>query len=90
MEVELKAEASNRNLIRAVANTVVFMAVSKIKDDNVVQAMQLAKADSVDAWNEYQTDRLKLYISEQPLSLMRFQPATVQASDEAKAQVKFF
>jgi hypothetical protein len=52
MEVELKSSGHARTLNRAVAVTVVvisiFVAVSKIKDDNIVQAMQAAKADVLD------------------------------------------
>jgi hypothetical protein len=71
MEVELKSDAGNRTLNTAVAVTVVvlsvFMAVTKIKDDNIVQAMQAAKADALDTWNEYQAERLKLRIAQQGL-----------------------
>ena len=79
MEVELKAEGNARHLNAAVAITVVllsvFMAVSKIKDDNIVQAMQADKADSIDTWNEYQSQRLKLHLAEQSLLLAGLQPA---------------
>lgn len=61
MDVETVAAESGaardrfNNLIAvAVAIVSAFMAVSKIKDDNVVQAMQKAQAESVDFWNEYQ------------------------------------
>jgi uncharacterized protein DUF4337 len=71
MEVELKSAGDNRMLNTAVAITVVllsvFMAVTKIKDDNIVQAMQAAKADALDTWNEYQAERLKLRIAQQAL-----------------------
>ena len=53
MEVEISAEAKDKHLNNWVAITVVilsvFMALCKIKDDNVVQAMQQAKADAVDS-----------------------------------------
>ena len=32
----------------------VFMAVTKLKDENVVQAMQHTQVTAVDSWNEYQ------------------------------------
>jgi hypothetical protein len=68
MEVELSAEAKDKRLNRAVALTVVilsiFMGLCNIKDGNLVQAMQQAKADSVDTWNEYQATRTKLHLSE--------------------------
>ena len=57
MDADVKTDGSNRRLNNLVAVTVVilsvFMAVSKIKDDNVTQAMQKAKQESVDAWAEY-------------------------------------
>jgi hypothetical protein len=59
---------SNRRLNRLVAMTVVVlsiaMALTKIKDDNIVQAMQADKAASVDTWSEYQASRIKLHIEE--------------------------
>jgi hypothetical protein len=65
MDIEISAEAKNKALNRRVAITVVvlsvFLGVCKIKDDNLVQAMQQAKADSVDAWGEYQSTRIKLH-----------------------------
>ncbi|HEY3694158.1 DUF4337 domain-containing protein [Phenylobacterium sp.] len=68
MEGEIEATGRNRSLNRAVAITVVvlsvFMGVSKVKDDNIVQAMQQAKSDSVDTWGEYQATRTKLHIAQ--------------------------
>jgi hypothetical protein len=42
----------------------VFMAISKVKDDNIVQAMQAAKSSSLDSWSEYQATKTKLAIAE--------------------------
>lgn len=60
--------SSDKILNRLVALTVVllsvFMAVANIKDDNLVQAMQLAKSDAVDTWSEYQASRTKLHVAE--------------------------
>ena len=50
------------NLIAiAVAIVSAFMAVSKIKDDNIVQGMQKAQAEMVDSWNEYQARRQRWF-----------------------------
>src|SRR4029077_5453337 len=49
----------------------VFMAVSNIKDNNIGQAMQKAKADAVDSWAEYQASRLKLHVDENGLAQLR-------------------
>lgn len=70
MELELPdvEEARKSRLNGMVAITVVilavFTAVCKIKDDNIVQSMQVLKADTVDTWSEYQSKRLKVYINE--------------------------
>jgi hypothetical protein len=65
----------DRKLSDLVAITVViltvFMAISKTKDDNINQAMQKAKADSVDAWAEYQFARVKLHVDENGLNQLR-------------------
>jgi len=49
----------------------VFLAVCKVKDDNIVQAMQKAQSGSVDAWAEYQSTRVKLHVDENGLSTLR-------------------
>ena len=73
--MDVEAEGNSRQLNRLVAVTVVilsvFMAVSKVKDDNIVQAMAKAKQESVDAWAEYQAARIKLHVDENSLSTLR-------------------
>lgn len=68
MDVELSAEAKDKRLNRLVAITVVIFSIctglGNIKDGNIVQAMQQAKADAVDRWGEYQATRTKLHIAE--------------------------
>ncbi len=68
MEVEVSAEAKDKRLNRLVAVTVVILSVftglCNIKDGNIVQAMQVAKADSVDRWGEYQATKTKRHIAE--------------------------
>lgn len=49
----------------------VFLAVCKVKDDNIVQAMQKAQSGAVDAWAEYQSTRVKLHVDENGLSTLR-------------------
>jgi hypothetical protein len=75
MDAEAGTESSNRRLSNLVAVTVVilsvYMAVTKIKDDNINQAMQKAKAESVDAWAEYQSSRVKLHLDENGLAQLK-------------------
>src|SRR5262245_47784760 len=74
------SDADNKRLNDLVAITVViltvFMAISKVKDDNINQAMQKAKSDSVDAWAEYQAARIKLHVDENGLSTLRLLETT--------------
>ena len=75
MDADVKTEGSDKRLNDLVAVTAVilsvFMAVSNIKDDNINQAMQKAKSESVDAWAEYQAARVKLHIDENGLAQLR-------------------
>jgi uncharacterized protein DUF4337 len=68
-------DGDDKRLNKLVAATVViltvFMAISKVKDDNIVQAMQKAKSESVDAWAEYQSTRVKLHVDENGLATLR-------------------
>ena len=62
----------------------VFLAVCKVKDDNIVQAMQKAQSAAVDAWAEYQSTRVKLHVDENGLSTLRLFE-TAGAIDKALA-----
>lgn len=98
MDIETE---SDKRLNKLVAVTVVilavFMAVSKVKDDNINQAMQKVKSDSVDAWAEYQSARIKLHVDESGLSTLRLLEtigidkaiATKQAAEYEADIVKF-
>jgi len=81
------AEDQNR-LNRWVAITValvsVFMGVTKVKDDNIVQAMLQAKSDSVDRWNEYQSKKLKHHMAE--LGLSQLKALQVIAPEKGRAE----
>lgn len=59
---ERSAERATR-LNAAVAVTVAilatFMGICKVKDDNIVQAMQQAQADKLDHWSYYQAHNLR-------------------------------
>jgi Domain of unknown function (DUF4337) len=61
----------SRAISRLVAVTIimlsVFMAVAKVKDDNIVQAMQQTKTDVVDTWAEYQAAKFKQHIADEAL-----------------------
>lgn len=93
MEIEVSAEAKDKRLNRAVAITVVtlsvVMALGNIKDGNIVQNMQQAKSDSVDAWSEYQATRTKARITDvaraEMTTLASIPAATSAASSATRA-----
>ena len=62
------AEAPSGRLNAVVAITVAilatFMGICKVKDDNIVQAMQQAQADKLDHWAFYQARNLRQEIAE--------------------------
>jgi hypothetical protein len=69
--VDKAAEAAARrgaHLNAAVAITVAVLAtftgVCKVKDDNIVQAMQQAQADKLDHWNFYQARNVRQEVAE--------------------------
>src|SRR6266487_5317596 len=57
-------ERLNNLVAISVALLAAFMAVTKVKDDNIVQAMLQAKSDAVDTWGEYQAKRIKHHVVE--------------------------
>lgn len=84
-------ESKDRNLNRAVAVTVLLLSVGlalgKIKDDNIVQAMQQDMSTQVDRWSEYQAARLKLHIEQTAATQFGLSP-TRAARDAAVAAGK--
>jgi hypothetical protein len=66
---EMLKEAESKDRLNSwvaicVAVLAAFMAVTKVKDDNIVQAMLQAKSDAVDTWSEYQSKRIKHHLLE--------------------------
>ena len=85
------AEAPSKKLAwlnPAVAITVAmlatFMGICKVKDDNIVQAMQQAQADKLDHWQFYQARNIREEIAKSTLAQLKLQaqsaPAQVQVA----------
>ena len=72
-------EGRSRWLNPAVAITVAllatFMGICKVKDDNIVQAMQQAQADKLDHWQFYQARNIREEIAKSTLVQLRLQAA---------------
>src|SRR5581483_1960906 len=47
-----------------VALLATFMGICKVKDDNIVQAMQQAQADKIDHWSYYQARNIRQEIAQ--------------------------
>lgn len=87
-ESNAKDRLNNRIAI-SVALLAAFMAVTKVKDDNIVQAMLQAKSDAVDTWSEYQSKRIKHHLTElgrdQATALGAINPqAAAQLNEQSK------
>lgn len=54
----------NNGIAVSVSILAAFMAVTKVKDDNIVQAMQKAQSNEVDRWSQYQAKGVKLNLAE--------------------------
>jgi hypothetical protein len=82
-----EAAEKYRWLNPAVAITVAllatFMGICKVKDDNIVQAMQQAQADKLDHWQFYQARNIREEIAKSTLTQLRLQALTAQASQRA-------
>jgi len=65
-----------------VAILATFMAVCKIKDDNICQAMQQAQADKIDHWGYYQARNLREEVAKSTLAQLTLQQATSPASQQ--------
>ena len=89
------AERRSKRLNAVVAVTVAllatFMGICKVKDDNIVQAMQQAQADRIDLWSFYQARNLRQEVAEATvvqLELARAGTADKAAYDTAIARFR--
>ncbi|MEO8119829.1 MAG: DUF4337 domain-containing protein, partial [Rhodoferax sp.] len=60
--------------------------ICKVKDDNIVQAMQQARADKLDHWAFYQARNLREEVAKSTLVLLRLQAVVVPAQHQAAYQ----
>ncbi len=66
-----------------VALLATFMGVCKVKDDNLVQAMQQAQADRVDHWSYYQARVIREEVARATADQLRAQAAALPAGRAA-------
>jgi len=74
---ELRKEKRKSRLNTWVAITVAilatFLGICKVKDDNIVQAMQQAQAKGVDSWNWYQAKKIRADVAKTAQDLFEIQ-----------------
>ena len=70
----------------AVALLATFMGICKVKDDNIVQAMQQAQADKIDHWSFYQARNLREEVAKATLVQLRLQAADKPPQRQADYQ----
>ena len=61
---ETAKERLNSLIAITLAVLAALMGITKVKDDNIVQAMQQAKVNAVDTWGEYQAKKIKQHLAE--------------------------
>ena len=66
-----------------VALLATFMGVCKVKDDNIVQAMQQAQADKLDHWNFYQARNIRQELAEATATQLRLAKVSRPAREAA-------
>lgn len=69
-----------------VALLATFMGICKVKDDNIVQAMQQAQADKLDHWNFYQARNIREEVARAELTQLTLMRGA--ASDSAAARYR--
>ena len=73
----------DRKVALTVALLASFMGVCKVKDDNIVQAMQQAQADKLDHWNFYQARNVRQDLAEATATQLRLAKLGRPAADTA-------
>ncbi|MFG6412728.1 DUF4337 domain-containing protein [Roseateles sp. DC23W] len=84
---EAAEDASAKRLNAAVAITVAalatFLGICKVKDDNIVQAMQQAQVDKLDYWAYYQARTIRADVAEQAATSLELAKAGAPAAQVA-------
>jgi hypothetical protein len=68
-----------------VALLATFMGICKVKDDNIVQAMQQAQADKIDHWSYYQARNVRQELAEATVTQLTLQKAALPAAQQPAA-----
>jgi hypothetical protein len=79
---DTRARRLNSLVAITVALLATFVGICKVKDDNIVQAMQQAQADKLDHWSFYQARNVRQEVAQAQLDQLQLaaavQPKTIQ------------
>jgi hypothetical protein len=85
-EIAASRDRERSRLSSQVAITVAllatFLAVCKVKDDNIVQAMQQAQADKLDHWNFYQARNIRQEVAAAAIVQLKLAAAGASAPQQ--------
>jgi hypothetical protein len=87
-EKERRKSRLNNYVAIMVAILATFMGIAKVKDDNIVQAMQQAQAQSVDAWAWYQAKKTRLQFAQATVDQFEVQAATAPLAQRPALEQK--
>jgi len=72
----------NTRVAITVALLATFLGVCKVKDDNIVQAMQQAQADKLDHWNFYQARNIRQEVATATVTQLKLAAAAAPANQQ--------
>jgi hypothetical protein len=81
-----KHDGLNTWIAIVVALLATFMGISKVKDDNIVQAMLQSKSDSVDRWGQYQAKSTREYLAGIRVDELKLRQADAAELSPARAK----
>ena len=82
---DARARRLNTWVAITVALLATFMGICKVRDDNLVQAMQQAQADKIDHWSFYQARNIRQEIAQAQVDQLVLITSTQSAAAQAKA-----
>jgi len=85
-----KQQWLNAAVAITVALLATFMGICKVKDDNIVQAMQQAQADKIDHWNFYQARNLRGEVAKSTITTLQLMSlkSSKEHAPQFQAQIK--
>ena len=82
---DARARRLNTWVALTIALLATFMGICKVRDDNLVQAMQQAQADKIDHWSFYQARNIRQEVAQASLDQLQLITAGANATVQAKA-----